>query len=103
MSHKYQELECLAEFVQPGTKKYRRGVCTILVSPPFVKLGWHLSVSTSFRNPTWDEIQDAWYDLVPDANMRNAVMFLPPKDEYVNLQEYCFHVYEFPLDIKRSI
>ena len=99
---KYKEVQCDLGFLQPGTKKYKRGVLTILISPPFAKSGWHMSISTGYRDPIWEEIRDAWYDLVPDADERNAAMFFPPKDEYVNLQKYCFHLHEFPLDIKMS-
>ena len=38
--------------------------------------------------------------IVPDAENRNGAMFFPPKSEYVNLQKYCFHVHEVPLDTK---
>ena len=102
MNEKYKEQECTIPFLQPGTRKFQRGGCTILVSPPFQNSGWHMSISTSYRDPSWQEIRDAWYDLVPEAASRNAAMFFPPKDEYVNVQKYCFHIHEVPLDIKMS-
>lgn len=39
--------------------------------------GWHLSISHPSRYPTWDEIRDARYDLVPDGC--TLAMLLPPR------------------------
>lgn len=102
---KYKEIEHNTQilFLQPGTKVYQRRKCVIIISPPYRSAGWHMSISTGFRNPTWEEIRDAWYDLVPDADKRNAAMFFPPEDEYVNLQKYCFHIHEVPLDPQNFI
>jgi hypothetical protein len=52
---------------------------------------WHMSISHRTngpntqpgRLPTWDEIHEARYRFVPDAAL--MVLFLPPKDNYVNL------------------
>ncbi len=103
LKDKYKEMQYGVDFVQPGTKMYKLGGCRILISPPFAKAGWHMSISTCYRDPTWQEIRDAWYDLVPDAENRNAAMFFPPQEEYVNLQKYCFHVHEVSLDLKMSL
>lgn len=100
---KYDKLDLGIEGLQPGTKTYKRGACNIVVSPPYGQLGWHLSISTTYRDPTWEEIRDAWYDLVPDAEKRNAAMFFPPKAEYVNLHKRCFHVHEVALNCKMFI
>jgi len=54
--------------------------------------GWHLSISHSSRYPTWDEIRDARYDLVPD-NCTMAIL-LPPRGEYINVHPNCFHLHE---------
>lgn len=86
--------------LQPETIKYKMGVCNILLSPPCGNLGWHMSISTGYRDPTWKEIRDAWYSLVPNADKRNGAMFFPPKDEYVNIHKYCFHIHEVLLDCK---
>jgi hypothetical protein len=44
------------------------------------------------RNPTWEEQRDARYELCPaDIYM---VQILPPKSEYVNIHQFCFHWYE---------
>jgi len=56
------------------------------------KLLWHISVSRERRHPKWEEIRDARYDLVPDEV--TMAMLLPPKAEYVNVHEHCFHLWE---------
>ena len=53
---------------------------------------WHLSVSCEDRYPTWDEIAEARYDLLPDR--LEMAMILPPRDHYVNLHPYTFHLWE---------
>lgn len=67
--------------------------------------GWHLSIShrTSHhpprpgRNPRWNEIKDARYRFTPhDVSM---CMILPPPDEYVNVMETCFHLWEHPAEV----
>jgi hypothetical protein len=66
--------------------------------------GWHLSISHRTnvlgpngrpmpgRYPTWDEIVDARYLFAPpDVTM---AMLLPPGDEYVNVHQTTFHLWE---------
>ena len=72
------------------TRAGRVGECLTMVS--YEPNGWHLSISHPSRNPTWEEIRDARYSLVPD-NVTMA-MLLPPKGEYVNIHGFCFHLYE---------
>lgn len=55
---------------------------------------WHLSISCPNRNPTWEEIKQARYDLCPHEI--TMAMILPPTDEYVNLHEHCFHLHQIP-------
>jgi hypothetical protein len=64
--------------------------CMVIVS--YEPNGWHLSISHPSRNPTWEEIRTARYELVPDQV--KMAMILPPKAEYVNVHEFCFHLYE---------
>lgn len=73
---------------------YSFGECRILLSGPAEReqIGWHFSISHPSRNPTWEEQRNARYELVPDGIYMVAV--LPPKAEYVNLHEFCFHWYE---------
>lgn len=59
-----------------------------------------MSISTPYRDPTWEEIKTAWYKFIPDADKRNGAMFFPPKDEYVNVHKYCFHIHEVLMDVK---
>ena len=60
--------------------------------------GWHLSISfadhrgRNSRYPSWDEIADARYTLVPDDV--TMVMFLPPPEEYVAIHKTTFHLHE---------
>ncbi len=98
-----QVFEDLLKVLQPGTKAHGRGNCIALVSPPNGKLGWHMSISCSGRDPTWKEIKSAWYSLIPDADKKTGAMFFPPKDEYVNLHEHCFHIHEVDADCKEIV
>jgi hypothetical protein len=72
--------------------------CTILVDQeptgPAGEPRWHLSISHPDQYPEWDWIADARYALVPDETV--MVMFLPPRSEYVNVHENCFHLHECP-------
>jgi len=69
---------------------YREGDLIIMVS---VDAGfWHLSISHASRYPTFDEIRDARYKYVPDEV--TMAMLYPPKAEYVNLHNNCFHLWE---------
>ena len=95
----------LAETVM-GAWLYRKeaedGVLTVLTN---VEDGlFHLSISHRVtdedgfvrpgRYPTWDEIREAREEFCP----ANAVfvMYLPPKEEYVNLHPTTFHLWELP-------
>lgn len=60
--------------------------------------GWHLSVSFTdhrghqSRYPSWDELADARYRLVPgDVTM---AMLLPPPAEYVAVHDTTFHLHQ---------
>ena len=60
----------------------------------------HLSISHRTddlkpgRYPTWDELHDARYRFTP-LN-RTMAMLLPPQEEYVNVHETTFHLWEVP-------
>lgn len=60
----------------------------------------HLSVSfvdhrgEPTRYPTWDELADARYALLPDDI--EVVMYLPPSEQFVALHDTCFHLHELP-------
>lgn len=55
------------------------------------KIVRHVSVSHASRYPTWEEIKDVRRDFF--GTKHEAIMFLPPDNEYVNLHENCFHLW----------
>lgn len=71
------------------------GQCRILVTKDFGK--WHLSISREDRSPSYDEIKEARYALLPD-DITMAQIF-PPKKEFVNFHPYCHHLFEIDSDI----
>jgi hypothetical protein len=92
----YTEIPC-PELNVPSIQRraYAKGECRVIISREIHRdhtLHWHLSISCPNRNPTWEEIKDARYSLLPDEAM--MAMFLPPKREFVNIHEFCFHLYE---------
>lgn len=64
--------------------------CTIIVGHSAA--GYHLSISRPDRDPTWQEIRDARYKLIPNAV--TMAMLLPPQEEYVNVHPHCFHLWQ---------
>lgn len=52
----------------------------------------HLSISRADRYPSWDEIRDTRYELLPDE--KTFGLLLPPRAEYVNVHQNCFHLWE---------
>ncbi|HEV8448561.1 MAG TPA: hypothetical protein VGQ44_17145 [Gemmatimonadaceae bacterium] len=68
-----------------------RTLCKVLVSHE-PATGWHLSISHPWRDPSWDEIKSARYTLLGDE--LRMTMDLPPSSEFVDVHEYCFHLYE---------
>ena len=68
------------------------GPCRILRSMDGGRL--HLSMSCADRYPTWDEIKEIRYTLAPQ-NV-TMVMFLPPPEEFVNVHDFTFHLFETP-------
>lgn len=67
-------------------------ICAREPCGPQGQMRWHLSISHHHRNPTWEEIRDARYELIPEDVM--VAMFLPPREQYVNVHRHCFHLYE---------
>jgi hypothetical protein len=77
--------------LEKDIKGYRKGEVVVMIGTmPSGKK--HLSISCKNRYPTWDEIKDARYILLPD-NLDMA-MYLPSKSEYVNVMSNCFHLFE---------
>ena len=77
-----------------GAHIYTDGPCKVLVSGHNERsqIGWHFSISTPDRNPTWEEQKAARYQLIPDDVYMVSIM--PPKSEYVKLHQFCFHWHE---------
>lgn len=73
-----------------GARAYYVDECVVIIEN-HTHLGWHISISHNNRYPTWDEIYDVKYHFLPDVRM---VMHLPPRKEYVNVEENCFHLHE---------
>lgn len=59
---------------------------------------WHLSVSfidhkgRPSRYPTWDELADARYQLMPDDI--TVAMLMPPPGEFVAVHDSTFHIHQ---------
>jgi hypothetical protein len=81
-----------------GVKAYRKGACACFVGheprPGAPGLHWHLSISCRDRYPTWEEIHDARYCLLPMG--LTFAQILPPLNEYINIHPNCFHLWEIP-------
>ena len=84
--------ELSALLKKTGTRGYIFGACRVLVCESEPGTGWHLSISNASRLPTWDEVKAARYEFLPKD--KTFAMLLPPDEEYVNVHEYCFHLYE---------
>lgn len=81
-------------FIPGATVYYTDTGCSIILAK---EMGlWHLSISHPDRNPTWEEIHQVRYDLMPRD--RDMAMILPPVENYVNIHEYCFHIWEMKRD-----
>jgi hypothetical protein len=85
----------------PGTRGWQKdladGHLSVFVSRE--PSGWHLSIShrrgrdnRPGRYPGWDEIADARYQFCPPEV--TMAMLLPPLEEYVNLHETTFHLWQ---------
>ena len=83
---------------QTKTRLYDKGPCQVLVSQELrpkkgdARTYWHLSISCRDRYPTWEEIKDARYSLLPMG--LTFAQILPPMDQYTNIHPNCFHLWE---------
>ena len=60
--------------------------------------GWeHVSVSTNFRCPTWNEMH--FFKQIFWAANECVIQFHPPEDNYVNNHPYCLHLWK-PIGIE---
>lgn len=71
-------------------RTYRLGECTVIVTREYGR--WHLSIAHESRYPTWDEIAEARYRILPGDLVMG--LLLPPKAEYVNIHRNCFQIVE---------
>jgi hypothetical protein len=76
--------------INPHVRAYRLGACSVIVTREFGY--WHISIAHPGRYPSWDEIAEARYRLIPD-NFTMALL-LPPRAEYVNMHPNCFQLVE---------
>lgn len=96
--HSAVEYRAMAELRASGTRMYQKDACRVLVSQERYpnkgeRLWWHLSISCADRYPTWEEIKDARYCLLPMG--LTFAQLLPPLDRFVNIHPNCFHLWEF--------
>jgi hypothetical protein len=75
---------------------WKLGECPIIVSREpdsgSLRSWWHMSISHADRYPTWNEIGQARYKLLP-SELTFGIL-LPPVEQYVNLHPNCFHLHE---------
>lgn len=77
-------------FLLDGSSYYTMGDCSITYQQDYA--GHRLSISHPRRYPTWDEVAEARYRLIP--NDVYMVMPLPPMEEYLNIHPYMFNLHE---------
>lgn len=91
----------------PDIQAFRKGPIKVLLSTDVFdfyrdgksKACIHLSISHSNRYPTWQEIKDARYRLMPRD--RDVFQVLPPPDDYCNVHPNCFHLWCPILEMKK--
>lgn len=86
----------------PREGMFIMGRCRILITKDpiedFEDGAWHLSISTENALPSYKEMKEARYRLLPD-DIYMAEIF-PPQDEFVNLNPFVRHL--FQIDIQKS-
>lgn len=56
----------------------------------------HLSISYRNRSPSWGDIKRVKKAFF--GSNRDAMMVLPKANDYINLHQYCFHLWEMPVE-----
>jgi hypothetical protein len=83
-----------AVHLQPGINSYlrvyRMEKCSIIITKEYGH--WHLSIACPDRLPSWDEVSEARYRLIPDHV--TMAMLLPPKVTYLNVHPNCLQMIE---------
>ncbi len=80
----------------PTLRAFLMGECSVFLARE--EGCWHVSIAHPDRYPTWDEIKEVRYAMMPGDI--TVAMLLPPKEVYVNVHENCFHLWE--IDDPRS-
>jgi hypothetical protein len=85
------------QFRESQTTFYGKAECKVILShelptPKDEKKRWHLSISCQDRYPTWEEIKDARYSLLPMG--LTFAQILPPMSQFINIHPNCFHLWE---------
>ena len=79
-----------------GIEAFRRGdLVALRAREPHGRdsqLKLHLSVSHKARYPTWDELFNARYSLMPGD--MTVAQILPAPEQYVNVHPFRFHLWE---------
>jgi hypothetical protein len=81
-------------------RAYRLGECSVIVTREWGR--WHMSIAHPSRDPTWQEISEARYRVLPDGVW--MAMMLPPRSAYVNVHRWCFQLVQIdptPEDLAR--
>jgi hypothetical protein len=92
---RFTQLMMEAGRMPAGSRAFKAGKLHTIVSPPNERQGWMFSIShqgKQARYPTWDEVTDARYKLLPDNIL--MAMLLPPRDQYVNLESATFTAHQ---------
>lgn len=79
-------------------QRWTKEGCGALIShePHGGSMRWHASLSRKDSLPSWGDIKDFRYSLLP-LDLTFA-QILPPPEDYVNLHQYCLHLWEIEGD-----
>lgn len=81
-----------------GAKAYENkdGLSVIVSTDNTPKWGklLHVSISRQDRYPSWNEIIEIKLKFFGDR--KDSMMVIPKREDYVNVHENCFHVWECP-------
>lgn len=84
-----------------STGAFKIGELVVLISHNEDEGGWHMSMSKKDKMPTYEEMKDMRYKMLP--NRIYACEIFPPREEFVNRHPFCRHLWEMPKDkIKRE-
>ncbi len=75
---------------------FRCGALVVLKSiDDTPRWGWlkHISISTNFRYPTWDELLACKEHFFGDID---CMMVMPKREDYVNIHRFTFHIWQCP-------